>query len=254
MRLAIRAIAESLKLADSGGISVPVAEQEQEREQSRGQGRGGDYRSSAATGHDQQPRPSAAEERGPSHPAYRGSPSISEREPIEFWALVGRWIDEGEKAQTESAAASRDGGTESDMEPLEEVPLEEAVKQVVALMTKVSAEDLKIDGDGDIEIRAGSAAVFVRTRDAPPLVDVFSPVLMDVEQTHELLIRLSEFSNRLPIGRLYYAAETVWASIPVYGRYFQSAHLMLAVQVMIGLADELDDRLKAEFGGRRFFE
>ena len=28
---------------------------------------------------------------------------------------------------------------------------------------------------------------------------------------------------------------------------------MLAVQVMTGLADELDDRLHGEFGGRRFF-
>jgi hypothetical protein len=28
---------------------------------------------------------------------------------------------------------------------------------------------------------------------------------------------------------------------------------MLAVQVMTGLADELDDRLHGEFGGKRFF-
>jgi hypothetical protein len=28
---------------------------------------------------------------------------------------------------------------------------------------------------------------------------------------------------------------------------------MLAVQVMTGLADELDDRLQGEFGGKRFY-
>jgi hypothetical protein len=45
----------------------------------------------------------------------------------------------------------------------------------------------------------------------------------------------------------------VWAGITVFGRDFQATHLMLAVQVMTGLADELDDRLAGEFGGRRFF-
>ena len=49
------------------------------------------------------------------------------------------------------------------------------------------------------------------------------------------------------------AQDTVWASIPVFGRNFQASHLMLAVQVMTGLADELDDRLHGEFGGKRFF-
>jgi hypothetical protein len=57
----------------------------------------------------------------------------------------------------------------------------------------------------------------------------------------------------MPIGRLYCAQDTVWASIPVFGRNFQPTHLMLAVQVMTGLADELDDRLHGEFGGKRFF-
>jgi hypothetical protein len=45
----------------------------------------------------------------------------------------------------------------------------------------------------------------------------------------------------------------VWAGITVFGHHFQPTHLMLAVEVMTGLADELDDRLRSEFGGRRFF-
>jgi hypothetical protein len=95
--------------------------------------------------------------------------------------------------------------------------------------------------------------VFVRVRDNPPLVDVFSPILTEVEPTEQLYVKLSELTNRMPIGRLYCAQDTVWASIPVFGRNFQPTHLMLAVQVMTGLADELDDRLHGEFGGKRFF-
>lgn len=135
----------------------------------------------------------------------------------------------------------------------EDVPLDERVRTVIATMTKTEVDQLQVDTDGDVGIRAGSAMVFVRVRDNPPLVDVFSPILTEVEPTEELYVKLSELTNRMPIGRLYCAQDTVWASIPVFGRNFQATHLMLAVQVMTGLADELDDRLHGEFGGKRFF-
>jgi hypothetical protein len=131
--------------------------------------------------------------------------------------------------------------------------LREQVRAVVAAMQQTAPERLAADADGDIGIRAGSAMVFVKVRDNPPLVDVFSPVLTDVSPSEKLYGRLSELTNRMPIGRLYCANNTVWASIPVFGRNFQPSHLTLAVQVMTGLADELDDRLHGEFGGRRFF-
>jgi hypothetical protein len=133
------------------------------------------------------------------------------------------------------------------------IALDERVRTVVSAMLKSTPEQLQVDSDGDINIRAGSAMVFVRVRDNPPLVDVFSPVLTDVEPTEQLYVKLSELTNRMPIGRLYCTNDTVWASIPVFGRNFQATHLMLAVQVMTGLADELDDRLHGEFGGKRFF-
>jgi hypothetical protein len=135
----------------------------------------------------------------------------------------------------------------------EAIPLEERVRTVVATMSKTTVDQLQEDADGDIGIRAGSAMVFVRVRDNPPLVDVFSPILTEVEPTEQLYVKLSGLTNRMPIGRLYCAQDTVWASIPVFGRNFQASHLMLAVQVMTGLADELDDRLHGEFGGKRFF-
>jgi hypothetical protein len=133
------------------------------------------------------------------------------------------------------------------------LPLAERVQLVVAKLLKTKPEQLQMDADGDIGIRAGSAMVFVRVRDNPPLIDVFSPVLTEVEPTERLYRKLSELTNRMPIGRLYCSNDTVWASVPVMGRDFQASHLMLAVQVMTGLADELDDRLQGEFGGKRFY-
>jgi hypothetical protein len=40
--------------------------------------------------------------------------------------------------------------------------------------------------------------------------------------------------------------------VPVFGRDFQPTHLSLAIRVMTGLADELDDRLQGDFGGKVF--
>jgi hypothetical protein len=131
--------------------------------------------------------------------------------------------------------------------------LRDRVHAVVAAMQQTTPEQLMADADGDIGIRAGTAMVFVKVRDNPPLVDVFSPILTEIQPNEKLYGRLSELTNRMPVGRLYCANETVWASVPVFGRNFQPSHLVLAVQVMMGLADELDDRLHGEFGGRRFF-
>ncbi|GAB3950061.1 T3SS (YopN, CesT) and YbjN peptide-binding chaperone 1 [Micromonospora vulcania] len=145
------------------------------------------------------------------------------------------------------------GAAAAQVERDDVLDLADRVRTVVSTMLKSDSDRLQIDSDGDINIRAGSAMVFVRVRDNPPLVDVSSPVLTEVEPTERLYVRLSELTNRMPIGRLYCADDTVWASIPVFGRNFQATHLMLAVQVMTGLADELDDRLHGEFGGKRFF-
>jgi hypothetical protein len=41
--------------------------------------------------------------------------------------------------------------------------------------------------------------------------------------------------------------------VPVFGPDFQESQLSLAVGVMTGLADELDDRLQGDFDGKRFF-
>jgi len=131
--------------------------------------------------------------------------------------------------------------------------LPDRVRTVVAALLKTTPEELSLDQDGDIGIRSGSAMVFVKVRENPPLVDVFSPLLTDVDPTEQLFERLSDLTNRMPIGRLYCTNGTVWASVPVMGRRFQATHLVLAIQVMTGLADELDDRLQGEFGGKRFF-
>ncbi|HEV7897020.1 MAG TPA: hypothetical protein VGP31_04155 [Planosporangium sp.] len=191
---------------------------------------------------------------GAPHPAFLTyEASDSAGEAVQIPALgaarllaVGQTGGETDEAATDRALAHLG-------DDVAELPLPDQVAAVVATLLKSTPDALSVDPDGDIGIRAGSAMVFVRVRDNPPLIDVFSPILTEVEPSEQLYVKLSELTNRMPIGRLYCTNDTVWASVPVFGRDFQPTHLMLAVQVMTGLADELDDRLHGEFGGRRFF-
>lgn len=133
--------------------------------------------------------------------------------------------------------------------------LTEQVARVVAVMVGTEPDQLLIDADGDFGIRSGSAMIFVRAHeDLPPLVEVFSPLIIGVTPTESLYRRLSELTNSVPIGRIYCTGDTVWASVPVFGENFQEAHLKLAINTMNDLADEWDDQLREEFGGTRFFE
>jgi hypothetical protein len=156
-------------------------------------------------------------------------------------------------ARHESTLHLSEADLENAVEEDDGLDLPERVRTVVAALLKTTPEELTVDQDGDIGIRSGSAMVFVKVRSEPPLVDVFSPLLTEVEPSEQLFARLSDLTNRMPIGRLYCTNGTVWASVPVMGRRFQTTHLVLAIQVMTGLADELDDRLQGEFGGKRFF-
>lgn len=149
-----------------------------------------------------------------------------------------------------------EGGVDQlDFVDLNALPLSQRVALALSAMLNVAPESLPVDADGDIGIRSGSAMVFVRVRDEPPLVQVFSPVLTEVKEHHRLYQKLSDLVHRMPIGRLYYEPQSsaIFAGITVMGRDFQASHLMLALEVMTRLADELDDKLRREFGGRRFF-
>jgi hypothetical protein len=134
-----------------------------------------------------------------------------------------------------------------------DAPLDERVRIVVSELLSRPVDELPVDADGDIAIRSGSAMVFVRISDDPPLVEVSSPVLTEVTATQRLYERLSALTKTMPIGRLYLEDGTVWASVGVFGTDFQPTHLHTAIRVMTGLADVLDDRLQGDFGGKIFF-
>jgi hypothetical protein len=68
----------------------------------------------------------------------------------------------------------------------------------------LGVEKVQKDDDGDIPIRQGSVAYFVRLLEGPsgPMLRVFSPLLRNVEKKPELLDRLNELNGSTPYVRL----------------------------------------------------
>lgn len=110
------------------------------------------------------------------------------------------------------------------------------------------------DHDGDIPIRSGSAMVFVRISADLPIVELFSPLLLGVAGDALALERLNRVNRSLRFARLTWSRGTVLAGHEIWCEPFVPELLMRAVEMMMELADQLDDGLRAELGGRGFFE
>lgn len=142
----------------------------------------------------------------------------------------------------------RDGGLAEDM------PLGDLDAQVEwATGQWLGTADVKRDDDGDIPIRSGSAIMFVRVYDTPPVVEVFSPVVGGVTDTPDLLRRVNLLTAQLPLVRFAVVKDSLIASLQILGEPFTPEHLQTALDIVGDVADRLDDELAREFGGRVFF-
>ncbi len=129
------------------------------------------------------------------------------------------------------------------------------------LRTKVAAtlaahfnQPIVRDEDGDIPIRSGSAMVFIRVVGEVPVVELFSPLLVGASGDVLALERINRANNRIRFAKLTWSGGRVLATHELWCEPFVPELLVWAVTLMMGMADELDDRLRAEVGGRRFFE
>jgi hypothetical protein len=114
--------------------------------------------------------------------------------------------------------------------------------------------DLGFTRDGDVALRFGSAAVFVRVLDAPPCVRMFSPVLEDVEADDRLLDRLNELNAEIRFARFFVVEGRIIVGAEMFVAPFVAEHVSRACLQVGTFADEIGGTLQKEFGGRRAFE
>ena len=146
--------------------------------------------------------------------------------------------------------------------PPPEKPREDAVQDLRALVLEALREasgnaDLGFTPDGDVALRFGSAALYVRVLEELPCVRMFSPVLEGVEaddRLGRLLVRLNELNLEMRLARFFVTEGRVIVAAELFVGPFVAEHVKRACLVMGSLADEFGGMLQKEFGGRRAFE
>ncbi|MEJ7627958.1 MAG: YbjN domain-containing protein [Nocardioidaceae bacterium] len=109
------------------------------------------------------------------------------------------------------------------------------------------------DEDGDIPVRSGSAMVFVRVLPDAPVIELFSPLLLEVEGSALVLERITRLNRRMRFVSFFWDGGTVYARTQLFCQPFVSDHLRHALMVISEVADRLDDEMRPELGGRAFF-
>jgi hypothetical protein len=121
--------------------------------------------------------------------------------------------------------------------------LEDALKSFLGL------PDLIRDADGDIPVRVGSTLMYVRAvAGTPPLVQLFAPVLDEVELTLPLLEAINEVNRRVLFGRLFWGHRGVIVAMELTGIGVSNEQIAFACVQLGNLADALGTELAVRFG------
>lgn len=147
------------------------------------------------------------------------------------------------------------GRASAPSEPPPQVDEVKHAREMVRLAIRKATEnpEADFDEDGDIAVRFGSAIAYVRVIDDPLLVRVYSPVLANVEGDEALLRRLNEINGKIRFARLFFTEGTVIAALDIFAVPLSAEHITDACSVLGNIADQVDDLLQAEFGGRTAF-
>jgi hypothetical protein len=144
-------------------------------------------------------------------------------------------------------------------EPTPEKPREETIEELRKLVLAAVRDGSGNPGlacaeNGDIGLRFGSAAVYVRVLEGPPCVRMFSPVLENVEENDRLLDRLNELNVEMRLVRFFLMEGRVIVAMEMFVEPFVAEHVKRACLVLGSLADEFGGTLQKEFGGKRAFK
>jgi Putative bacterial sensory transduction regulator len=115
----------------------------------------------------------------------------------------------------------------------------------------LDVDELYVDDDGDIPIRAGSAVYYVTVLEGDvPLVRVYSYLLRDVAATPPLYERLNRLNQSIVSARVFWQEGNIVAATEVVADGLDEHELAHACWAVGTLADWADDDLQRDFGGR----
>jgi hypothetical protein len=120
----------------------------------------------------------------------------------------------------------------------------ETIRQITGI------SDLDFDGGGDVAVRYGSMVVYARVVGEPPLITLFSPLVIEVAEAPAVYERLNEINGRNSLMRLFWREGTIYALVEIPAWPYESSHVVTTFKAFTRIANELDDLLSADLGGR----
>jgi hypothetical protein len=90
------------------------------------------------------------------------------------------------------------------------------------------------------------------------VVNLWIPLLLEVKETPEVFEHIALHADDYIFGHLNAHRTddglTILLNHSLLGDYLDEDELMRAAVLMVSVADDLDDELKTQFGGRRFHQ
>jgi hypothetical protein len=130
----------------------------------------------------------------------------------------------------------------------------EVAEQVLAVLREASGNpDLQPDDDGEMAIRFGSSVVFFQVFGDPPIVRAYSPALTQVPTDPKVAVALNELNSSTAFTKWLAVDGMIVAAIDLFGDPLVEHHIVHACEVLGSTADDVDDQLQQQFGGKTFF-
>jgi hypothetical protein len=135
------------------------------------------------------------------------------------------------------------------------------VKEKVQRYLTSNFNSVMVDSQGDFSFQIQSARLFIRVQDwteDKTIVRVFSPMLLDVPVTQQLKDYVALEGGNYVFGAVSMQVQEDKAQLmfshTILGDYLDEEELLTSCKAVGATAEHLDDKLKEQFGGRRFHE
>jgi hypothetical protein len=118
-------------------------------------------------------------------------------------------------------------------------------------------EHVQVGEDGTIPIRSGTTIVNVRLvqgeNPSRPILQVYSPMLSDLDSSPELLAKLNEVNGNLSFVRAFWTDRQVILAMELLAESLDRDQVAHAVSLVSLAGDFWDSELSKTFGGKTYF-
>jgi hypothetical protein len=135
--------------------------------------------------------------------------------------------------------------------PSAAAPTLEQVKEVMKWVLGV--EEIILDDDGDIPVRHGDVAIYVRVFECPPVVRIFSPAVTGLGSLAGVHQVLNEINAKSPFVKAFSTDDTVVFSAELVADPVAKQQLAVVFNLVATVAEQWAHELQARFGGQTKF-